>query len=221
MTKSSSPEIDWALPLLHPEDDHGKRRLALLQAAYDIVASSGFEGLRTRGVAERVGVNIATLHYYFPSKQQLIEGLSMLIGARFSTTHGPAPDPSGFPALDQLRQEFADGHFYLTRHPDLLMVMQEFALRGKRDPHVQKVLDQMVHYWQANVEAIARQGIADGTFRSDLTFDEIFSFLMAILRGSATGDPDHVPVLQKQTESWILSDHAKRQLSKKSGAGKK
>jgi AcrR family transcriptional regulator len=221
VAKSRGPETDWTFPVLHPEDDHGKRRLALLQAAYDVVATAGFEGLRTRGVAERVGVNIATLHYYFPSKQQLIEGLSMLIGAKFVTLHASAPESSGLPALDHLRQEFADGRFYLTHHSDLLLVMQEFGLRGKRDPQVQKVVDQMNHHWQANVERIVRHGMADGTFRSDLTFDEVLSFLMAILRGTAYADPDQVAVLQKQTESWILSEQAKRRLSKKSGATKK
>jgi AcrR family transcriptional regulator len=219
--KSRSPETQWTFKVLHPEDDHGKRRLALLQAAYDVVATSGFEGLRTRGVAERVGVNIATLHYYFPSKQQLIEGLSMLIGAKFVTLHAPAPEPSGLPALDQLRQEFADGRFYLTHHSDLLLVMQEFGLRGKRDPQVQKVVDQMNHHWQANVERIVRHGMADGTFRSDLTFDEVLSFLMAILHGTAYAAPQQVAVLQKQTESWILSEQAKRRLTKKSGGTKK
>lgn len=221
VAKSSSPETAWALPLLHPEDEHGKRRLALLEAAYDIIAKAGFEGLRTRGVAERVGVNIATLHYYFPSKQQLIEGLSMLIGAKFVSLHGPAPAPSGLPALDSLRQEFADGRFYLTHHPDLLLVLQEFASRGKRDPQVQKVVDQMIRHWETNVENIVRQGMADGTFRSDFSFDEIFRFLMTILRGIAYADPDQVPALQRQTESWIVLEQAKRQLAKRSGGKKK
>ena len=221
MAKSSGPETAWTIPILHPEDEHGKRRLALLEAAYQIIATAGFEGLRTRGVAERVGVNIATLHYYFPSKQHLIEGLSTLIGAKFVTLHGPAPAPSGFPALDSLRQEFADGRFYLSHHPDLLLVLQEFGLRGKRDPQVQKVVDQMNHHWQANVEGMVRQGLADGTFRSDLSFNEILSFLMTILRGTAYADASQVAVLRRQTEYWILSERAKRQLGTRSGAKKK
>lgn len=221
VAKSSGPETEWTLPVLHPQDEHGKRRLEMLEAAYEIIATAGFEGLRTRGVAERVGVNIATLHYYFPSKQELIEGLSMLIGARFVTLHGPAPTPSGFPSLDNLRQEFSDGRFYLAHHPDLLLVLQEFGLRGKRDPQVKKVVDQMNHHWQANVENIVRQGMADGTFRADLSFDEVFSFLMTILRGAAYADPDQVPLLQRQTESWILSEPTKSQLKKRSGGKKK
>src|SRR5580693_5729063 len=91
--------------LLNPADEPGKRKTALMQATFDVIAESGFEGLRTRAVAERAGVNIATLHYYFPSKQHLIEGLAQFIGANFVTLHGRPPRPSGLPALDRLRQE--------------------------------------------------------------------------------------------------------------------
>ncbi len=38
-----------------------ERQEALVQAAYELLAERGFEGLRTRDVAGRVGVNIATL----------------------------------------------------------------------------------------------------------------------------------------------------------------
>jgi len=51
------------------------RREALVLAAYRRLAEAGFEGLTTRDVADEVGVNIATLHYYFPSKEALIRGV--------------------------------------------------------------------------------------------------------------------------------------------------
>src|SRR5437588_12519078 len=55
---------------------HGdERRRSLVLAAYDLIAEKGFEDLRTRDVAMRAGVNIATLHYYFTSKEELIDGV--------------------------------------------------------------------------------------------------------------------------------------------------
>ena len=51
------------------------RRRALVFAAYRRIATDGFEGLRTRDVAADVGVNIATLHYYFPTKEALIRSV--------------------------------------------------------------------------------------------------------------------------------------------------
>src|ERR1700743_3565147 len=106
---STGSAEEYLLELLTPRDEQGKRKTALLQATFDVIAELGFEGLRTRAVADRAGVNIATLHYHFPGKQALIEGVAQFLGAKFVALHGPVPEPSGFAALDSLRQEFSDG----------------------------------------------------------------------------------------------------------------
>jgi AcrR family transcriptional regulator len=205
---------DWYLHLLDPQDDHGKRRTALLQAAFDVIAESGFEGLRTRSVAQRAGVNIATLHYYFASKQDLIEGLAQFIGAKFVTLHGPAPRPSGFPALDRLRQEFSDVRYYLQQQPQMLLVIQEFTLRGKRDAEVQKAVDQMNHYWRQSIGKMVTQGVREGTFRDDISPPELLNMLMSILGGTAVVPPDQLGSIERNTEVWILSERVKKRLKK-------
>ena len=43
--------------------------------AYRRLAKAGFEGLSTRDIAADVGVNVATLHYYFPTKVALVRAL--------------------------------------------------------------------------------------------------------------------------------------------------
>ena len=62
------------------------RRQALVAAAFRRIASDGFEGLRTRDVAADVGVNIATLHYYFPIKEASIRGVIGFAMQRFAAT---------------------------------------------------------------------------------------------------------------------------------------
>src|SRR5271165_554510 len=124
---------EYFTSLLNPTDEPGKRKTALLQATFDVIAESGFEGLRTRAVAERAGVNIATLHYYFPTKQALIEGLAQFLSGIFATLHAPPPPSTGRLALDHLRQEFTDAQFYDQRHPELGVVLQELTLRANRD----------------------------------------------------------------------------------------
>jgi TetR/AcrR family transcriptional regulator, regulator of cefoperazone and chloramphenicol sensitivity len=211
---------EWWLALLDPKDEHGKRRTALLQAAFDVIAEAGFEGLRTRAVAMRAGVNIATLHYYFPSKQDLIEGLAQLISAKFVTLHGRAPRPSGLPALDRLRQEFSDGRFYLKQHPEMLLVMQEFVLRGKRDAQVQKIVDQMNGHWRDGIEQMVQAGVADGTFREDIAPRDLIPMLMSIFSGAAAFGADQIDAIERNTEMWILSGKAKKRLKKPTGAKK-
>ena len=73
--------------------DAEPRRQALVLAAYRRVAKQGFEGLRTRDIAADVGVNVATLHYYFRTKEALIRAVVDHAMERFRTTFVPGRSP--------------------------------------------------------------------------------------------------------------------------------
>jgi TetR/AcrR family transcriptional regulator, regulator of cefoperazone and chloramphenicol sensitivity len=209
---------DWCRALLEPQDEAARKRLLLLETAFDVIAEVGFEGLRTRTVSTRAGVNIATLHYYFPSKQDLVEGLAELMGAKFVTIHGPRPAATGYPALDRLRQEFSDGRYYFKHEPRMLLVMQEFTMRGKRDSEVQKVVEQMHFHWRHGIERMVIEGVKDGTFRADLDPKAMIAMLMSIFSGIAVAGGDKIGEIERSTESWILSDKVKKQLQKRGAA---
>src|SRR5437660_12286734 len=70
-----------------------RRRQELVQAASNQIAERRFEGLRTRDVAAEVGVNVATLHYYFPTKESLIRAVLDHAMNRFRTTLEPHRSP--------------------------------------------------------------------------------------------------------------------------------
>jgi AcrR family transcriptional regulator len=110
-----------------------------VEAAYHVIAAHGFEGLRTRAVAARTRVNIATLHYYFPSKAALVHAVTEYLTEQFRTVHAPG----GRPAVDprqRLRQEFDDAFYYQAARRDLVAVMLELMLRAQREPATQRVL---------------------------------------------------------------------------------
>lgn len=62
------------------------RREQIVEAAFACLADKGFEGLRTRDVAATAGLDIATLHYWFATKEDLIRGVHEATLARFATT---------------------------------------------------------------------------------------------------------------------------------------
>jgi TetR/AcrR family transcriptional regulator, regulator of cefoperazone and chloramphenicol sensitivity len=144
------------------------RRDSLVRAAFACLAADGFEGLRTRSVAARAGVNIATLHYYFPTKEALIGGVAEFLSAQFIARHADPVAPSGSPALDRLHQEFADARYYRTKHPALTVVMFELQLRGRRDPAVRNIMEPLFGHWRSGIERWMADGIAEGVFRRDL-----------------------------------------------------
>src|SRR4030081_825683 len=106
-----------------------RRREELVQAAFNQIAERGFEGLRTREVAAEVGVNIATLHYYFPTKEALIRGVVELAMQRFRSTLAPHGS-----SADQLRNHLRAVRLLLRNEPQLGTVMGELALPAARGP---------------------------------------------------------------------------------------
>ncbi|MBS1704290.1 MAG: TetR/AcrR family transcriptional regulator [Armatimonadetes bacterium] len=51
------------------------RRTELLQCAYEIVGREGLEGLHARAIAQALQINHATVHYYFPTRNDLLSAL--------------------------------------------------------------------------------------------------------------------------------------------------
>ncbi len=188
------------------------RRKSLLQATFDVIATSGFEGLRTRAVAERAAVNIATLHYYFPTKQALVEGLAQFLSGIFAALHAPSPPSTGRPALDRLRQEFIDARFYHERYPELEVVINELTLRSNRDPAVKAALNSLVSSWRSWVESIVRQGIADRTFRQDLDIQTTIPMLMAVFAGDNSVGIEELENIQRGVEEWLLAPEVKKEI---------
>src|SRR4051794_20987400 len=126
---------DLALSLRKSASSREDRRSSLVLAAYRQIAAQGFEGLRTREVAAEVGVNIATLHYYFPTKEALIQGVVEHAMDLFRSTLEPGESP-----VDPLRAYLHAIRALLQQEPALGGVMGELFLRSSRDPALAKLM---------------------------------------------------------------------------------
>src|SRR5437868_11774930 len=133
------------------------RRQALVAAAFNQIAQRGFEGLRTRDVAAEVGVNIATLHYYFPTKEALIRGVVGHAMGRFRTTFEPGGSPGRrlVAHLRGVRRLFRD-------EPELFAVMGELAQRSARDPAIAVIFKETNDTWHATLRGLLRHAQREG-----------------------------------------------------------
>jgi AcrR family transcriptional regulator len=151
------------------------RRQALVRAAFNEIAERGFEGLRTREVAAEVGLNVATLHYYFPTKEALIQGVVELAMDRFRSTLTPHGSP-----VEQLRSHLLAVRRLLRDDPSLGAVMAELALRSARDPGLAGVMEQTTGYWHRTVRGLVRNAVRDG-LAPDLDSDDVAAIVLATL----------------------------------------
>src|SRR6267378_1744416 len=164
------------------------RRQELVVAAFNLIAEHGFEGLRTRDVADEVGVNIATLHYYFPTKESLIRGVVEYAMARFRSTLAPHGSPS-----DQLRN-------YLRAVRKLL------AERSARDKSIAAIMTEMYGVWHVTTRGLLRRAVKDGHLRPELDSDGVAALIVATLTAmtlpTISGAPRTDQAL-RQLERWL------------------
>lgn len=144
-----------------------ERKRAIAAAARSLIVEKGFEGLRTREIAERVGINVATLHYHIPTKDALVELVAQSMKDEFMAQHELYPR-AGLNSRQLLELEI-DSHRATRRdNPELLLVMEEMGRRARHDPAIARFIDPMRLYWRQGIIDILEAGVADGTFRADL-----------------------------------------------------
>jgi len=154
------------------------RREALVLAAYRRLAEAGFEGLRTRDVAAEVGVNIATLHYYFPSKEALIRGVVGHAMGRFRTAFAPGSRPG-----EQLAAQFQGIRRLAKDEPELFMVMGELALRSGRDKAIAAIFHETIEAWHSTLRTLVGHAQKEGFVDKRLDPDTVASLVIATLNG--------------------------------------
>ena len=176
------------------------RRQDLIQAAFRQIAERGFEGLRTRDVAAEAGVNIATLHYYFPTKEALIRAVVGHAMSRFRSTLAPHES-----SQDQLTNHLRAVRALMRRDAELRAVMGELALRSARDPALGRMLREMNDSWHQTLRAMLRRAVRDGALSADLDSDEAAALIMTTLMSMAlpsiaAGRSDQAV---RQLERWL------------------
>lgn len=147
-----------------------ERRAAIAKAARAIIVEKGLEGLRTREIAERVGINIATLHYHVPSKEALVALVAESLRDDFRA-QGQRHPRADQPGLAQLRIEFDEFREIVIEMPELIGVLNELNDRARRDSVIAEIIMPLQTFWTNQFAEIFRIGMADGSFRGDIDPD--------------------------------------------------
>jgi AcrR family transcriptional regulator len=184
-----------------PRSTKEDRQEALVLAAFNQIAERGFEGLRTREVAAGVGVNIATLHYYYPTKEALIRGVVAHAMDRFRSTLAPHGSPA-----DQLRNHLRAVRKLLRDEPEVGAVMGELALRSARDASLARIMGDAFQAWHRTLLGLLKRAASDGHLARELDYDDVAALIMATLTSMtlpSTASSDRTDRAFRQLERWL------------------
>ncbi|MGH2459701.1 MAG: TetR/AcrR family transcriptional regulator [Chloroflexota bacterium] len=174
-----------------------------MEAAYERIADAGFEGLRTRDVAADVGVNVATLHYYFPTKEALIRGVVGHALRKFGATM-----PNGGSAAEQLGAHLAAIHRLLKEEPGLFAVLGELALRAPRDAVIADVLRAADEPWHRVLRELVRHSVQEGRIDPRVDPDDAAALIAATIRGvsmpaASSVQPERIDGAFRELDRWL------------------
>lgn len=195
-----------------PQTPGEQRRQSLIKAAYHLIAEGGFEQLRTRDIAKRAGVNIATLHYYFAHKEDLIQGVVEYLLKQFMTAYLPDSAFAMKTPMEQIRGELAEMRYLLQEKPELFIVLNELFLRSLHDPAIHASIQWLDTGWHAYLEQVLRQGKEQQLFRPDLDPASAATWLILLIKGATLHfmtKPEAVDfdALQAEIERWLTGEH--------------
>lgn len=103
------------------------------EAARKLFSKHGFEGTKTRDIAQEAGINLALLNYYFRSKENLFEQLMMESMHEFIKGLASIVNNTELSLEDKLQAVVANYTQLFTAQPDLpLFVLSELRKNPKQ-----------------------------------------------------------------------------------------
>ena len=162
---------------------HDRVAGAILDVAADLLAGGGEPPSMTE-VAEAAGVSRATLYRYFPTREQLLQALAAT-------------------ALDATATRLAEaGLDTVPVAEGIARVARVVATAGSKYAAVIGTMKTRpagpVEYQIGTmIQALLRRGIDDGTFRGDLTIEELSFLLGSLLQAAARMAAEHQAGVEK------------------------
>ncbi|GAP21120.1 TetR/AcrR family transcriptional regulator [Leptolinea tardivitalis] len=178
------------------------KKLALIKAACNLIAIKGFEGLRIREIAANVGINAATLYYYYPTKEALIDDLVSYVFNQMRIFEEEAP---GTPR-EQLHAHLTRLYRKMLDEPGIFAVFIEIQLRMERtDNH--ETFKSFTNAWHVKLEKLIQTGIKQGYWPNYLEADHAANTIIMLMQGAfltVSSNPRRVENSIAQLERWLI-----------------
>jgi AcrR family transcriptional regulator len=193
-----NPSQPGASPEVKPD-----RRQELILAAFHIIAEKGFEGLRVRNVAAQVGINGATLHHYFPTKEDLIQAVVEYTITRLRSLMESLA-LAGSPA-EKIHTHLTRLYQLMREEPSIFVVLIEISMRAQHQSMMKFIIQQHA-VWQGLLAGILREGIEEQIWPSDLDPEAVAATIITLMEGAslwAVTYPQHGEQVLTQLEKWL------------------
>jgi AcrR family transcriptional regulator len=157
-----------------------EKQRAILDAAMEEFASSGYERASYNRIIERAGVSKGAMYYYFDDKEDLF---TTVVQQVMELAIGQFAEFPAFDDADQFwdatREFIVSGWAFMKKNPVAVGVMKS-ALSLQASGATIGAVRELQRLYQEWAEGFLRQGQAVGAVRSDLPFGLLMAVVIAV-----------------------------------------
>ena len=161
--------------------EYNEKQLHLMETAEKLFAEKGFAGTSVRDIAEAAVVNLATISYYFGSKEKLMEAMFKYRGEYLKLRIQNLLQDDQASSLQKMERLVED---YITRIFER-RCFHMIMIREQRENATGPISDQIYQLKQTNMQLIG-QLIREGQDRGEFKPDIDIPFLMMTLVGTTS-----------------------------------
>lgn len=166
------------------EDQELSPEQQILNAAMAVIAEKKISGTRMRHIADQAQISQGTIHYYFPTKADLLLAMLDEMQAAFDQDRRERLAAGDLNPAEKIHLFFLQQYRILTEYPYLLEVFYDFWGQGIIDPKIRPKVQWMYEEWREDMTAAIQEGIETGDFDQNLA-DLVPSILVSVLEGAA------------------------------------
>lgn len=124
----------------------------ILKAAYDMMGNQGLEAVHARTVAQAVQINHATVHYYFPKREDLLLGVAEFAQATLAADRAKFHEGSA-DARGRVGAEVALAEAYAKKGSRFAKVLAGLVVAGIASVAVRKKVKELFGEWASVLQA--------------------------------------------------------------------
>lgn len=129
----------------------------ILDAAFEIVAQNKISGTRMHLIAKEAGLVQSNVHYYYPTKNDLMIALLDSIQERFTEKRMSSVDLEEKSFVENLQGLFYEKKDDILNHKKIDYVQFDFWVQGTADPEIRAKFKNAFDIWIENIKEVLKQ----------------------------------------------------------------
>lgn len=158
-----------------------QRREEIVQAVIKLAAESNSGQISAQAIADRVGIAQPTVFRHFKNRDGILEAVAQWIARNLLGTVKSVATGTG-PADGRLRLLLARQLSFVASHPGLPRLLFSERLH-EENARLKQAVRTIMNDYTTILSGLLREGIVDGTFRSDLEVEQTARLILAMIQG--------------------------------------